>query len=85
GLDAEAQKPINVYYEGYEVGHFTADIFVQNNVIVELKAVRKLADIHEVQVVNYLTATGKDIGLLLNFGSPSLEIKRKHKDYQPKS
>jgi hypothetical protein len=53
--------------------------------IVELKAVEKLAKAHEVQVVNYLTATGLDVGLLINFGGESLEFKRKHRLRKPKA
>lgn len=77
GLNAEAQKPIAVHYDGIEVGHFVADIRVEDTVIVELKSVRKLASAHEVQLVNYLVATGKPVGLLINFGPKEAEVKRK--------
>ncbi|MFA5192335.1 MAG: GxxExxY protein [Verrucomicrobiia bacterium] len=52
--------------------------------MVENKAVQALAPAHEVQLVNYLTATGVEIGLLLNFGAARLEFKRKHRTYQPR-
>src|SRR5256884_2370206 len=67
GIKAEAERPISVRYDGQIVGAFTADLLVNNSVIVELKASQALAKAYEVQVVNYLTATGFDDGLLLNF------------------
>ena len=66
-----------VYYDNVIVGEFVADMLVQDKVIVELKSVRRLIKAHEVQLVNYLTATGKDIGLILNFGTYKVEVKRK--------
>ncbi len=59
------------------VGEFAADILVEDKVIPELKAVEVLVKAHEVQTVNYLTATGLDIGLSINFGSERLQFKRK--------
>ena len=64
-------------YEGECVGDFIADILVEDTVIIELKSVRALNEAHEVQLVNYLAATGKPVGLLLNFGGRSVEVKRK--------
>ena len=80
GLLVEAQKAISVFYDGENVGEFIADIIVNDIVILELKAVKQLAKAHEVQLVNYLTATGKPVGLLINFGEDKVEIKRKIKD-----
>lgn len=80
GLPIEAQKSINVFYDGEHVGEFIADIIVNDTVILELKAVKQLARAHEVQLVNYLTATGKPVGLLINFGEANVAIKRKLKD-----
>ena len=80
GLNAESQKPITVYYEGEIVGQFAADIIVDDTIILELKSVRRIIKAHEVQLVNYLIATGKPVGLLLNFGESKVEIKRKIKD-----
>ena len=77
GLNAESQKPITVYYENEIVGEFIADIVVNDIIILELKSVRKIIKAHEVQLVNYLMATGKPVGLLLNFGESKVEIKRK--------
>jgi GxxExxY protein len=77
GFRVESDKPIQVRYEGVVVGDFKADLIVNDEVIVELKAVSGLIVEHEVQLVNYLTATGKDIGLLVNFGGRSLEFKKK--------
>jgi len=77
GLKVDAQKPITVRYDGQVVGVFTADLLVNNSLILELKANQLLAKAHEVQLVNYLIATGIDEGLFLNFGAERLEYKRK--------
>jgi GxxExxY protein len=69
-----------VYYEGNLVGDFRADLIVEHRVIVEIKAIEKIAVAHEVQLVNYLVATNTPIGLLINFGNQSVEVKRKYKD-----
>jgi len=79
GLKSESQKAIDVYYDSQIVGHFIADIFVEGKVIVELKSVTTLSKGHEVQLVNYLTATGINIGLLINFGEEKVEVHRKIK------
>jgi GxxExxY protein len=83
GLKVKQQEPITVYYDEQVVGEFYADLWVEDRVIVELKAVRSLDRAHEVQLVNYLTATGIDTGLLINFG-PSVQIKRKFRQYKQK-
>ncbi len=77
GLHAESQVPINVEYEGEVVGEFVADILVEDAVILELKSVKRIIRAYEIQLVNYLTATGKDIGLILNFGEQKVDVKRK--------
>lgn len=79
-LKAESQKPIIVEYENEVVGEFRADIIVEDIVILELKSVRQITQAHEVQLVNYLVATGKPVGLILNFGEKQVEVKRKVKD-----
>ena len=76
GIKADSEKPIKVFYEGQIVGDYVCDLIVDDKVILELKAVKELNDIHEVQLVNYLKATGVEVGLLINFG-PSVKIKRK--------
>ena len=81
-LAYEIEKPINVYYEGTLVGEFKADIIVEGILILELKAVQSLHMAHEIQLVNYLTATGVDNGLLINFGSEELQFKRKFRVYR---
>ena len=80
GLNAESQKPIIVEYENEVVGEFKADIIVEDTVILELKSIRQITKAHEVQLVNYLVATSKPVGLILNFGEEKVEIKRKVKD-----
>ncbi|MBY0512355.1 MAG: GxxExxY protein [Gemmataceae bacterium] len=77
GLRVENQHPIKVHYQGQVVGSFEADLFVEGVVIVELKSVSTLVKVHEVQLVNYLKATGIDTGLLLNFGLDRVEVRRK--------
>lgn len=82
GLGLECQVPLRVMYDDVPVGEFIADMLVERRVLVEIKAVQSLARNHEVQLVNYLTTTGLDIGLLLNFGASSLEFKRKYRVYR---
>lgn len=84
GLKVKQQEPIMVHYDGQVVGEFYADLWVEDRVIVELKAVRSLGRVHEVQLVNYLVATGVDTGLLLNF-DPSVQVKRKFRQYKSKN
>jgi len=83
GLVAESQKAITVSYKNELVGEFTADIVVNDSIILELKSVRQLAKAHEAQLVNYLVATGRPVGLLLNFGEGKVEVRRKIKELAP--
>ncbi|MCX5811361.1 MAG: GxxExxY protein [Proteobacteria bacterium] len=76
GLAAESQVPIKVSYKGEPVGEYMADLFVEGKVIIELKTVDKIEEIHEAQLMNYLKATGVPVGLLVNFKHPKTEIKR---------
>lgn len=85
GLHAESEKEIVVQYDDEIVGEFAADILVENTVIVELKSVGRIAKGHEVQLVNYLVATGKPVGLVLNFGPRNVDVKRKVKDLPPEA
>jgi hypothetical protein len=64
------------------VGDYRVDLLVEGEILVELKAVNALHAIHEVQMVSYLTASRKDVGLLLNFGAERLEYKRKHRVFR---
>ena len=84
GLRVECEKRITVKYDGVVIGEFSADKLVEEKVMVEEKAVQSLVPAHEVQLVNYLTATGIEIGLLLNFGAQRLEYKRKSRTYREK-
>ena len=84
GLAVKQQQPINVIYAGQVVGEYYADLWVDERIVVELKATHTLAKQHEVQLVNYLVATGINSGLLLNFG-PSMQVKRKFRQYKPKA
>lgn len=81
GILVKQQYPIPVHYHGQIVGDFFADLMVEDRLVIELKAIRNLAKEHEVQLVNYLTATGIEDGLLINFNT-SVEIKRKFRIYK---
>ena len=81
-LECSSEYPINVYYDDTVVGEFRADLIIEKSVIVELKAVNNIVQAHEVQLVNYLSATHIDNGLLINFGASKLEIKRKYRVYR---
>jgi GxxExxY protein len=76
GLRVAQQHEITVHYDGVTVGTYTADLLVEDAVLVELKAVRALDVNHGAQCINYLKGTGLTLCLLLNFGTPRLEIKR---------
>ena len=80
GLQVSPQYAIPVYYKEIKVGHYIADLFINEQIIVELKAVANLVKAHEVQLVNYLAATKTDVGLLINFGA-SVVIKKKFRQY----
>jgi GxxExxY protein len=75
-LRVEQQKPISVMYDGIVVGEFFADILVEEVAILELKVAREHNEVYIAQCLNYLKATGLPLCLLLNFGTPRLEIKR---------
>jgi GxxExxY protein len=76
GLGAVQQRGIVVFYDDVIVGEFTADLLVADQVIVELKVVGALSDVHVPQCRNYLRATGKPLCLSINFGQPKVEIRR---------
>ena len=76
GFPVQQQWLIDVRYDGTVVGQYVADLLVDNEVLVEIKAIKCFDDIHVAQCLNYLKATGKTICLLLNFGSPKVEVKR---------
>jgi GxxExxY protein len=76
GLQVSQHQPIQVKYDGVIVGEYLADLFVEDCVLVELKAVKTFDDTHQAQCINYLKATGIRLCLLLNFGTSRLGIKR---------
>jgi len=75
-IAVESQVPFSVRYKGVIVGEYCADLVVDDKVIVEVKAVERLHPAHEAQILNYLKATGKKIGLLVNFTHPKATVKR---------
>jgi GxxExxY protein len=83
GLAVECERRLTVRYRGLDVGVFVPDLVVDGKVIVELKAVDRVHPIHEAQLVSYLKATGFALGLLINFGAGSLEVRRKVRELHP--
>ncbi len=81
GFMVDQQKAIQIAYDGAIVGDYIADILVEGNLLVEVKAVKALDEIHMAQYMNYLKATGMRLCMLLNFGKPRLEIKRIVRDF----
>ena len=81
-LNFETEKLIQVLYDGIVVGEYRTDIIVEGRLILELKATQDLSIANEVQLVNYLTSTQIDDGLLINFGSDKLLFKRKYRIYR---
>lgn len=84
GIDIETEVPFNVYYKDHVIGSYKADMIADRKVIIELKATHTLVPINEVQLVNYLTATGIDDGILINFGSEKIEIRHRTRLYKTK-
>lgn len=76
GLEVNQQVPVQVWFRGNNIGDFRADLVVNDLVILELRSVRTIADVHVAQLLNYLRATDIEVGLLLNFGHKA-EFKRK--------
>jgi GxxExxY protein len=83
GFRVQQQWPINVHYDNTVVGQYVADLLLDEEVLVEIKAIKCFDDIHVAQCMNYLKATGKTICLLLNFGAPRVEIKRIVNNFDP--
>jgi GxxExxY protein len=82
GLDVQQQAPIEVFYDSQSVGEYFADILVNNLVMVELKAVKQIAEDHEAQLLNYLKATTIEVGLVLNFGLKAQHIRKVYDNEQ---
>jgi len=76
GLEVAQQSGITVYYDGIVAGEYIADLLVENEILVELKAVKALDNVHMAQCLNYLKATRLQVCLLINFGTPHIEVKR---------
>lgn len=83
GVTASAQHPTRVWFRGICVGVFRADLLVEGEVIVELKAMKAIGPEHQAQVINYLKAAGIEVGLLINFGQPRLEYRRFTRSRRP--
>jgi GxxExxY protein len=76
GLTAEQQRDLRVKYDGVIVGDYSADLVVEDSIMIELKAVKALDDVHLAQCLNYLKATGLSLCLLINFGKPRADVRR---------
>ena len=83
GMGFVREQPLTVTYNGVVVGSYLADFVLGDALIIEVKAISVLAKAHEAQLVSYLTATGIDTGLLLNFGATSLEFRRRQRTFHP--
>ncbi len=79
GIKAISQAPIEVSFRDQKVGIYFVDILVEDKVLIEIKAVERLSPDHKAQIINYLKATGIEVGLLVNFGNSKLEYRRFHK------
>ncbi len=84
-LDFQREMEMKIYYEGFDIGTRRVDFFVDNNIMVELKALIKLEDVHLAQAMNYCQAYKMPIGLLINFGAKSLEFKRVYNVNHPEN
>lgn len=78
GLKFDREKEQNIFYEGVYVGKRRVDFLIENKVLVELKAIVKLENVHLAQAINYLEAFNLEVGLLINFGATSLQYRRLH-------
>ena len=76
GMTASREHEMDIFYKGIKIGNRRVDFFVEEKVMVEIKAVVQLEDVHLAQAINYLEAYGLEVGLLLNFGNRSLQYKR---------
>lgn len=76
GIEAEQQASVKVHFDGEVVGEYYADILVENQIILELKVVSEISNIHRAQLLNYLKATKLRLGMILNFGKQKLEYLR---------
>jgi GxxExxY protein len=88
GINFESRVPIDVFYKDRLVGKFEADItalVIDKRLLIELKSCETILKAHEAQTVNYHTSTNIDDGLLINFGSPSLQFKHKYRLYRPRA
>lgn len=81
-IEHEREKEMPLQYKGFDIGTRRVDFFVQHKIMVEIKAVKELEDVHLAQAINYLEAYGMEIGLLINFGNTSLQFKRVMKPKQ---
>ena len=82
GIYARQQVKLPVLYEGQQVGLYFPDLWIENQLIIELKAILTLAPEHEIKLIHYLAATGIENGLLINFGD-TVQVKRKFREYKP--
>lgn len=85
GISYRRQHAMGVRYKGHSVGEFCCDFLVDGRLLVELKALSALNSQHDAQLMNYLKATGITVGLLLNFGTPTLGIRRVVHGYEPEA
>ncbi|HMQ87043.1 MAG TPA: GxxExxY protein [Flavilitoribacter sp.] len=83
GISFSREHEMQIYYKGHDIGTRRVDFFVEDKIMVEIKAVINLEDVHLAQAMNYVEAYGLEIGLLINFGAKSLQFKRVHNNNKP--
>ncbi len=76
GIEAKQQAPIKVYFDGEIVGEYFADILIEDKIILELKTLNEITDVHLAQALNYLKATGLRLAIIINFAKKRLEYER---------
>jgi GxxExxY protein len=76
GVEFAREQEMTIFYDGHEIGTRRVDFFVENKIMVELKALTEIEDVHMAQAINYLEAYKMEVGLLINFGARSLQFKR---------
>ncbi|MHC4872713.1 MAG: GxxExxY protein [Planctomycetota bacterium] len=80
-ISVQQQHPIKIFYDEVSIGEYFADLFIENEIIVELKVAKAIDNTHQAQLLNYLKATNLQLGLLLNFSKQKVEIKRMSNNY----
>ena len=76
GINVQTQVPYEVEFENQIIGNYFADIVIENKIVLEIKAIKRISDLHKAQTINYLKASGLKLGIILNFGEGKLTSER---------